>query len=79
MNRVKEHLKALNLKQNQFADYVGLKPMTFNNYISERRTPNVDIAWRVAVGIKKQYALNGQSCNFEDVFPPDSYQQDKAA
>lgn len=78
MNRVKEHLKKLSLKQNQFAEYVGIKPTTFTNYVNEQRTPNVDIAWRIALGVQKQYELSGKKIQFEDVFPPDSYQKEAA-
>lgn len=78
MNKVKEHLKALSLKQNQFADYVGIKPTTFTNYVNEQRVPNIDVAWRIAIGIQKQHALSGKKIRFEDVFPPESYAKEAA-
>lgn len=78
MNKVKEHLKELSLKQNQFAEYVGIKSTTFTNYVNEQRTPNIDIAWRIAIGLQKQHALSGKKIRFEDVFPPDSYIKEAA-
>lgn len=79
MNRVKEHLQILSLKQCEFAAYLGIHPITFNGYVSEHRTPNVDVAWRIVVGIQKQYKQKGKVCRFEDVFPAHSYTKPKKA
>ena len=71
MNNIKAHLAKLSIKQQAFAEKVGIHPATLNGYLNEHRIPNVDVAWNIVKGMREL----GSDCQFEDVFPPNSYRK----
>lgn len=44
---IKQLLATTNIRQNQFAEYVGLSPQNLNKYLSGKRRLNIDLAMKI--------------------------------
>jgi transcriptional regulator with XRE-family HTH domain len=63
--RAKPLIKAINMTQKQFADYLGVPFNTFKNWIQYNRIPDFPTTYNmsVAFGVSVDYLLSGKDRN----------------
>ena len=66
--RVKPLIKAHKMTHRQFADYMGISPYTFNNWMRYKRIPDTSTAYDMAIvlGVTLNYLLGGREAEIAD-------------
>ena len=66
--RVKPLIKAHKMTHRQFAEYIGISPNTFSNWIRYERIPDTGTAYDMAVvlGVTLNYLLGGREAEIAD-------------
>ena len=61
-NRVKFQIRAHKLSQSKFAEYIGIKPRTFQGWIYHNRIPVIEIGVLIAaaLGVDLEYLVLGK-------------------
>jgi len=66
--RVKPLIKAHKMTHRQFAEYMGISPSTFSNWIRYERIPDTGTAYDMAIvlGVTLNYLLGGREAEIAD-------------